>query len=132
MAKAQVLEISDEDYKYLQSITRQRTIQAQIAERAKILIYKAQGESNHAVAERIDINTIKLCIKKYKQGASKMPFMINTGKDVSLKSQTMPNHGLWVLHARNPVNLAMQLNCGHWLHCISIFRPTLLNPNIQD
>lgn len=70
MAKAQVLEISDEDYKYLQSITRQRIIQAQIVDRAKILIYKAQGESNHAIAERIDvnINTVKLCIQKYKQG----------------------------------------------------------------
>lgn len=36
----------------------------------KILIYKAQGESNAAIAERIDVNvnTVKLCLKKFKEG----------------------------------------------------------------
>ena len=70
MAHSHVLEISDEDYEYLQSLTRRRTIQAQIADRAKILIYKAQGASNSAIAERIDvnINTVRLCIEKYREG----------------------------------------------------------------
>lgn len=70
MAKATTLSISDKDYKYLQTLCRCRTIQAQIVDRAKILIYKAQGESNQAIADRIDvnINTVKLCLKKYRHG----------------------------------------------------------------
>lgn len=70
MAHSHVLEISDEDYEYLQSLTRRRTIQAQVPDRAKILIYKAQGASNSAIAERIDgnINTVRLCIEKYREG----------------------------------------------------------------
>lgn len=70
MAHSHVLEISDEDYEYLQSLTRRRTIQAQVVDRAKILIYKHQGASNSAIAERIDvnINTVRLCIEKYIEG----------------------------------------------------------------
>lgn len=73
MAKATILNISDNDYKYLQDLCRCRTIQAQIADRAQILIYKAQGESNQAIADRIDvnINMVKLCLKKYRHGSIK-------------------------------------------------------------
>lgn len=70
MANTITLDISTDDYEYLQSLCRCRTIQAQIVDRAKILIYKAQGDSNQAIADRIDvnINTVKLCINKYKRG----------------------------------------------------------------
>lgn len=70
MAKAIMLDISTSDYEYLQSLCRCRTIQAQVVDRAKILIYKAQGESNQAIADRIDvnINTVKLCLNKYRNG----------------------------------------------------------------
>lgn len=46
------------------------TIQAQIVDRAKILIYKSQGNANRTIADRLDvnINTVKLCIKKYQSG----------------------------------------------------------------
>lgn len=36
MANAKAIILADEDYEYLQSLTRQRTIQAQVVERAKI------------------------------------------------------------------------------------------------
>ena len=70
MAHASILDIEQGDYEYLQSLCKCRTIQAQIVDRAKILIYKAQGESNAAIAERIDVNvnTVKLCLKKFKEG----------------------------------------------------------------
>lgn len=70
MAHASILDIEQKDYEYLQSLCRCRTIQAQIVDRAKILIYKAQGDTNAAIAERIDVNvnTVKLCIKKFKEG----------------------------------------------------------------
>ncbi len=70
MANAKAITITDDDYEYLQSLTRQRTIQAQIVDRAKILIYKAQGDANQAIADRLDvnINTVKLCLNKFKSG----------------------------------------------------------------
>lgn len=70
MAHAKSITLSDEDKKYLQSLTRQRTIQAQIVGRAKILLYKEQGESNNDIAIRLDvnINTVKLCLSKFREG----------------------------------------------------------------
>lgn len=70
MAHAKSITLSDEDIKYLQSLTRQRTIQAQIVDRAKILLYKEQGESNNDIAIRLDvnINTVKLCLSKFREG----------------------------------------------------------------
>lgn len=70
MAHAKSIALSDEDIKYLQSLTRQRTIQAQIVDRAKILLYKEQGESNNDIAIRLDvnINTVKLCLSKFREG----------------------------------------------------------------
>ena len=38
MANAKAIILTDDDYEYLQSLIRQRTIQAQIVDRAKILI----------------------------------------------------------------------------------------------
>ena len=70
MANAKAITLTDEDYGYLQSLTRQRTIQARVVERAKILIYKAQGDTNQTIADRLDvnINTVKLCLNKYNSG----------------------------------------------------------------
>ena len=84
MAHANILDIEQEDYEYLQSLCRCRTIQAQIVDRAKILIYKAQGESNAAIAQRIDVNvnTVKLCLKKFKEG----------GVDLALYDRPRPGH----------------------------------------
>lgn len=69
MAHASILDIEQKDYEYLQSLCKCRTIQAQIVDRANILIYKAQGESNAAIAERIDVNanTVKLCLKNIRK-----------------------------------------------------------------
>lgn len=70
MAFTKPIELSADDREYLESLTRTRTIQAQVVDRAKILLYKADGMSNGAIAERIDvnINTVKLCLRKYKDG----------------------------------------------------------------
>lgn len=70
MAHAQSITLTNEEILYLQSLTRQRTIQAQVVDRAKMLLYKEQGASNTDIAERLDvnINTVKLCLSKFKEG----------------------------------------------------------------
>lgn len=70
MAHAYKIELTIGDSEYLQSLTRQRTIQAQVVDRAKMLLYKAQGMSNKDIADPLDvnINTVKLRLSKFKKG----------------------------------------------------------------
>ena len=69
MAHAKSIELSSDEVEYLKSLVRTRTIQAQVVDRAKMLLYKAQGESNGDIAARLDvsINTVKLCLSKFKE-----------------------------------------------------------------
>ena len=70
MAFAKSIILTNEETDYLQSLTRCRTIQAQVVDRARILLYKSQGMSNSYIAEHLDvnINTVKLCISKFNNG----------------------------------------------------------------
>jgi len=68
MAKASKIELAERDKKYLESLVRSRTEQAQIVQRARILLLKAEGVSIDAIAEKVGINrkSVMLCISKYK------------------------------------------------------------------
>lgn len=55
MAHVYKIDLTDEEENYLQSLTRQRTIQAQVVDRAKTLLYKAEGMSNVDIADRLDL-----------------------------------------------------------------------------
>ena len=56
MARTKTIELTNDEVEYLQSLIRQRTIQAQVVDRAKILLYKSQGTTNSSIAERLDVN----------------------------------------------------------------------------
>lgn len=64
------LPLSDEDKKYLKSLSKTRTIQAQVVDRARILLYKADGVSFDDIAARLNISkrTVRLCISKFNTG----------------------------------------------------------------
>ena len=68
MAKASVLEISENDKIYFGSLLRSRTMQAQIVQRARIILLKADGNSIDIIADKVGIDrkSVMLCIKKYK------------------------------------------------------------------
>lgn len=70
MAKTQFLAIPDEEREYLETLTRTRTIQAQVATRARILLLKADGDTVDTIAEKVGLNrnSVLLCLKKYKNG----------------------------------------------------------------
>ena len=70
MVHTQPIELDAEQREYLESLTRTRTIQAQVVDRAKALLCKADGMSNGAIADKLDvnINSVKLWLKKYKEG----------------------------------------------------------------
>lgn len=87
--------LNDGDYEYLRSLIKQRTIQAQAVIRAHILLDKANGITVSDIARIYDlsINTVRLCINKYKEGGTGRAFLMTSGKDARLKSQMMPLHG---------------------------------------
>lgn len=64
------LPLSDEDKKYLKSLSKTRTIRAQVVDRARILLYKADGVSFDDIAARLNISkrTVRLCISKFNTG----------------------------------------------------------------
>jgi transposase len=68
MAKAKVLEISESDRNYFESLVRSRTMQAQIVQRARIMLLRAEGIPIDTIAEKVGINrkSVMLCIGKYK------------------------------------------------------------------
>ncbi len=68
--KRTYLALSDEDKNYLKSLSKKRTIQAQVVDRARILLYKADGLTFIEIAEKLAISTstVRLCISKYNKG----------------------------------------------------------------
>ena len=68
--KRTYLVLSDEDKDYLKSLSKKRTIQAQVVDRARILLYKADGMTFQEIAEKLAISTatVRLCITKFNKG----------------------------------------------------------------
>ena len=64
------LTLSEEDKDYLKTLSKKRTIQAQIVDRAKILLYKSNGMTFSDIAEKLAVSpsTVRLCISKYYEG----------------------------------------------------------------
>ena len=70
MAHAKPLTVTDDDRETLESLTRTRTLQAQIVTRARIILLKADGESIDTIADKVSLNrnSVMLCLKKYREG----------------------------------------------------------------
>ena len=68
--KSSVIILTAEEREYLETQTRARTIQAQTANRARILLLKADGCSINDIADKVGINrkSVMLCLNKYAQG----------------------------------------------------------------
>ena len=72
MAKPSRIEISEKDRVYFESLIRSRTMQAQIVQRARIILLKAEGIPIDSIADKIGINrkSVMLCINKYKDNGA--------------------------------------------------------------
>ena len=64
------LELTDTDTVHLKKLIRTRTTQVQIAQRARILLLKAEGLSEEDIADKVGLNrkSVRLCLQKYKDG----------------------------------------------------------------
>lgn len=68
--KASTLILSNDDRSYLEAQTRARTIQAQTANRARILLLKADGTPIDDIADKVGMNrkSVMLCVRKFLEG----------------------------------------------------------------
>ena len=68
--KPSILTLTVDEREYLEAQKRARTIQAQTANRARILLLKADGCSIDDIAGKIGINrkSVMLCLRKYAEG----------------------------------------------------------------
>ena len=61
------IELSDEDQNYLTSLIKTRTIQSQVVDQARILLWKSEARSDKSIADSlgISVNTVLRCIDQY-------------------------------------------------------------------
>ena len=59
--------ISDEERAYLKSLIKTRTIQAQVVDRARMLLWKSEAKTDKAIADGlgVSVNTVRRCINRY-------------------------------------------------------------------
>ena len=96
------IELIEGDHDYLLSLSKNRTIQAQIVERAKILLQKEAGKSDKSVAEGlcIDVSTVRLCVHKYLEGGTDLALYDRQRK--GRPAEISPEAVAWI------INLACQ------------------------
>ena len=89
------LPLSDEDRDYLKALSKKRTIQAQVVDRARILLYKADGMTFQQIADKLAISTatVRLCISKFQKGGLDADCLMFSVLDVHRKSLMMQKHG---------------------------------------
>jgi transposase len=69
---AEKLELSEEERGFFKSLVRSRTAQAQVVQRARIILLKADGISINAIADKVglDRKSVMLCLEKFKGGGA--------------------------------------------------------------
>uniref|UniRef100_UPI004055DEFE helix-turn-helix domain-containing protein n=1 Tax=Agathobacter sp. TaxID=2021311 RepID=UPI004055DEFE len=90
--KKTYLPLTDEERKYLKSLSKTRTIQAQVVDRARILLYKADGVSFDEIATGLSISkrTVRLFISKYNKGGIDTALfdMLRSGRPPEISDDT--------------------------------------------
>lgn len=66
-AHAYYIELSQDEQDYLTSLIKTRTIQAQVVDRARILLWKSEARPDKSIADSlgISVNTVRRCISQY-------------------------------------------------------------------
>ncbi len=68
--------ISDDERAYLKSLIKTRTIQSQIVDRARILLWKSEARTDQSIADGlgVSVNTVRSCVERY----------LNSGIDLAI------------------------------------------------
>lgn len=92
------INLTEEDKTTLESILRQSTIEARAFIRAKILLLKAENNTNEYIADKLDITvpTVRLCIDKYNAGG--IANALNDDKGRGRKAEITDTDITWVIN----------------------------------
>ena len=82
------IDLTNEDKDFLKSLSKNRTIQAQVVDRARILLFKSESKSDKFIADGlgISINTVRRCVLRYKKGGIDLALFddARTGRPVEI------------------------------------------------
>lgn len=90
--------LSDNDRNTLNKLLAQSTIEVRTYQRAKILLYKADGLSNEEIAQRLDIGigVVKRCLSKFKTNGVHAALQDEKGR--GRKSEITEDDITWVIN----------------------------------
>lgn len=125
--------ISEEDVAYLKSLIKTRTIQSQVVDRARILLWKSEAKTDKAIADGlgISVNTVRRCVDRYLNSGIDLAIFDDERSAARLRLPMMQKHGSSVQPAKSPVTLAMRQNYGHCPHSTGTYRHTPKKPVIH-
>ena len=95
---AVILHLTESETSYLQSIIKKGTVEMRVYRRAKILLLKAEGASNDAIADKLDVTvpTVRLCLEKFKSGGIKAALKDAAGR--GRKVEIFDDYKAWVVN----------------------------------
>lgn len=126
--------ISDEERAYLKSLIKTRTIQAQVVDRARMLLWKSEAKTDKAIADGlgVSVNTVRRCISRYL--SSGINLAVFDDERSGRPTEITDDAKAWIVSiaCQNPVILAMPQNYGHWQHCTNTYKNMLKKLAIHD
>lgn len=98
-----LIELSDDERIYLASLIKTRTIQAQVVDRARMLLWKSDGRTFSDIADALDVSipTVRHCIERFNTSGMNLALFDDERSAVRPKLPMMQNSGLSALPARN-------------------------------
>ena len=95
---ANSISLTDDELRYLTSITQKGTVQVRVYKRAKILLLKSQRLSNEFIAEKLDITvpTVRLCLQKFMESGVAAALEDSHGR--GRKAEIFDDYKAWVLN----------------------------------
>jgi len=83
------ISLTDDDKSYLNKLLTQSTLEIRVYQRDRILLLKAVGASNEAIADKLDIGigVVKRCLNKFsKRTVLKLLYVIAKAEEEKQKS----------------------------------------------
>ena len=92
-----IVSLTDDDKSYLNKLLTQSTLEIRVYQRAKILLFKSEGMTNDAIADKLDIGVgvVKRCLKKFQEGG--VECALNDNKGRGRKAEITDDDITWVI-----------------------------------
>lgn len=108
------INLTDDEIKYLCSLTQKRTIEARVYKRAKVLLLKYQGLSNESIADKLDVTvpTVRLCLEKFQNAGIQAALQDFAGR--GRKPEIFDDSKAWVVNIACQKPTAFGLSAELW------------------